>query len=261
MNRLIIWFLSVSAIVSVFNSCISEFEDLAFTVKGIVHRGYHLIHLENTMESFQAAEKKGFKHLEIDINFTKDFQPVILHDNLLDKQSDTSGSINDFSLSDIGSINLKGGYKIPSLVSFFQKFGNSFETVFIDLKEPCPDSGLINFAEILKKQNSLVTIITTCINPKVIRSLKSMDPNLILGADNSNVSFEENVDECMKQGYKHVLVSFSQLDKNLCFIAHANGIKIYAYTPNTQQDILKTLKFGIDGIITDNPDLLQQMLN
>ncbi len=260
-NRLIIWFLSVLVIALLFNSCISKYEDLASTVKAIVHRGYHLVHLENTIESFSAAQKKGFQHIEIDISFTKDFQPVILHDNLLDKQSDTSGSINDFNFSELNNITLNGGYKIPSLVDFFQRFGDSFETVFIDLKEPCPDSGLISIAKILENHNTSVEAITTCTNLKVIRRLKELNPNLSLGADNSQVDFEVNIDECIKQGYKHVLVSFTQLDKNLCFIANSNGIKVYAYTPNTQTDILKTLKFGVDGIMSDNPDLLQQMLN
>src|SRR3989339_1531256 len=113
-NHLTTRFLSVLVIVFTFNSCVREDEDLATKVNIIAHRGYHMLQRENTIESFQAAYKKNFKHLEFDISFTKDYQPVILHDYLLDEQSDTTGSIGDFSFSDVNYINLSGGYKIPS---------------------------------------------------------------------------------------------------------------------------------------------------
>jgi len=88
-----------------------------------------------------------------------------------------------------------------------------------------------------------------------------MDPNLTLGSDDAANGFEDNLAECMNQKYKHLLISFDLLDKHLCFIAHANGIKVYAYTPNAEQDMLRSLSFDIDGIMSDNPDLLQQILN
>ena len=259
-NPLTTRFLLVSAIVFIFNSCVREDESLTERVKIIAHRGYHLVQLENTFESFQTASKKGFTHLEFDINFTKDYQPVILHDNLLDAQADTSGSINDFYFSDINTITLSGGYKIPSFDTVMQKLGTSFETFFIDLKEPCPDSGLINFAKVIEKNHAYATTIITSANPDVIRRLKNLDPALIVGSDDASGDFEDNLDECIKQKYKHLLISFELLDKHLCFIAHANGIKVYAYTPNSEQDMLKCLSFDIDGIMSDNPDLLKQLL-
>jgi len=247
-------------IVFIFNSCIREDENLADKVSIIAHRGYHLTKLENSYESFQAAAKKGFKHLEFDIFFTKDYQPVILHDGDLSHQTDTTGSISDFLVSDLRNIQLNGGYKIPILDTVLQRFGNSFETIFIDFKEPCPDSALISFVEIIKKNNSYKNTITTCMNPDVIRRLKQMDAGLTLGSDGAANGFEDNLDECIKSGYKHVLVYHPQLDKHLCFIAHARGIKVYAYSPNSEQELVQSLSYDIDGIMTDNPDLLRQII-
>jgi len=253
-------FLLALAIVFVFNSCIREDDSLSDKIKIIAHRGYHSVQLENTMESFNAASKKGFKHLEFDIFFTKDFHPVILHDGALDSQSDTTGSINEMNLSDLNHITLNGGYKIPVLDSVLKKISSDFETIFIDLKEPCPDSGLTVFTEIIKKRHSYSNTIITSMNPEVIRKLKIIDPNLNLGADGAANGFEDNLDECIKQKYNHVLVYFIQLDKHLCYIAHAKGIKVYAYTPFSEQELLRTLSYDIDGIMTDNPDLLKQII-
>jgi len=259
-NLLITRLLLALGIGFIFNSCIREDESLADKVKIIAHRGYHSTKLENTTEAFDDAYKKGYKHIEFDICFTKDFQPVILHDNLLDPQSDTTGSINEMNLTDLQYINLTGGYNIPVLDSVLHKIGGKFETIFIDLKEPCPDSGLVNFANLIKKHNSYANTITTSMNPEIIRKLKIIDSRLVLGADGASNGFEDNLDECIKQKYLHVLVYFTQLDKHLCFIAHAYGIKVYAYTPCSEQEILQSLHYDIDGIMTDNPDLLKQIM-
>jgi len=258
--QLITRFLPVLAIVFVFSSCLREDESLADKVKIIAHRGYHLEKLENTTEAFQAALNKEYKHLELDICFTKDFIPVVLHDNLLDGQSDTTGLINDMNLADLKFINLTGGYQIPILDTLLHKLNGRFETLFIDLKQPCSDSSLINLAKVINKHNAYSNTITTCMNPDVTRKLKSIDGNIVLGTDGANNGFEDNLNECIEQKYKHILVYLQQLDKHLCYIAHANDIKIYAYTPNTQTDMLKALNYDIDGIMTGNPDLLKQII-
>lgn len=258
--RLTIRFLLLSVTVFIFNACIREDESLADKVKIIAHRGYHALKLENTAESFIEAYNKGYKHIEFDISFTKDFQPVILHDNPLDQQSDTTGSISDMYLSDLDNISLTGGYSIPVLDSIMRKMSNNFETIFIDLKEPCPDSGLVNFAKVIKKYNAYSNTITTSMNPQIIRTLKNIDPKLNLGADGTGNGFEDNLYECIQQKYKHVLVYFPHLDKHLCYIAQAKGISVYAYTPYSEQEILQSLQYDIDGVMSDNPDLLKQII-
>jgi len=254
-NRLIIQYLWVLVIILVFSSCDREYEILNDNVKIIAHRGYHLTKLENTVESFEEAYKSNYKYIEFDINFTKDCQPVILHDNLLDNQSNTIGLVSNIYLSDIQNINLNGGYKIPELNNVLQAFKDKFETFFIDLKGDCSDSCLVNYSNLIKKYNLYSKIITTSSNPEIVLMLKKIDPNMVLGLDGN---FEDYLQECIKYKYKHLLVPYIQLDKHLCFIAHANNIKVYAYTANSGQQMLKSLKFEIEGIMSDNPDLLKQ---
>lgn len=257
-NRSIIRCLLVLATVFIFSSCVRENEWLADNVQIIAHRGYHLSKLENTYESFEDAYQRGYKYVEFDIHFTKDFLPVILHENALDNQSDTTGSINDMYFSDVQNINLIGGYKIPSFEIALQRFYGKFLTFIIDMKEPCSDSGLINLASLIKKYDAYTKTIITCTNPEKLLKLKKIDKNLILG--NNGVNFEDDLNECLNQKNKHVTVYYPQLDKHLCFIAKANGIKVFAYPPNSQQQMLQSLSYDIDGIMTDNPDLLKQLL-
>ncbi|MBM2816718.1 MAG: glycerophosphoryl diester phosphodiesterase [Ignavibacteria bacterium] len=257
-TRLITRSLLVLAIVLSFSSCIRENELVSDRVQIIAHRGYHITLLENTTESFEAAYQKEFRHLELDIFFTKDFQPVVIHDKDLDSQSDTTGSINDMYLADVKKIRLNNNYKIPIFEEVLRDFGSKFETIFIDLKEPCPDSGLKNFDLMINKHNLYTRTITTGTIHETVRKLKEIDSNLQLGTDGEN--FEDELYECIQQKYKHVLVPYDQLNNHLCYIAKANKIKVYAYTPNSEQQMLQSLRYNIDGIMTDYPDLLRQMI-
>jgi len=252
--------LSVWVIAFIFSSCIHKDVDLSETVQVILHRGYHLAERENTQESFNSAHKQGYDHIEFDICFTRDFVPVILHDLQMDGQSDTTGLIGDLAVSDLDSIRLNGGYSIPVLDEALRKMDGYFKTIFIDLKAPCPDSGLRNFISIIRKRNLFATTVTTSADLEVVRKLQTWEPRLLLGTDGTENGFENNLAEAMKQNYGVVLVILSQLDKHLISIAHANHIKIYAYTADTELEMEEALRYDIDGIMTDNPDLIRRIL-
>ena len=219
---IILWLLALG-IVSVFSNCKRINDGLADKIMVIAHKGYHVNAHENTLESFDAAYKKDFKNIEFDIHFSKDYQPFIFHDEVLDGISDTTGTVYELYLKDIEKVNLTGGAKIPSFEGFLKNYVNAFNVVFIDIKEPCPDSGLINFAKLISKYNFYAQSVITSSNPDVIVRLKNIDTLLSLGADGD---FEDDLFICIEQNYKYLLVRSVQLNKHLCYIAHAKGVKV-----------------------------------
>lgn len=258
MKCMITRYVLVLATIIIFNSCVIEDEPYNDTFKIIAHRGYHIIDLGNTEESFDAAYEKNYKNIEFDVCFSSDNQAVIIHDYKLDDQSDTKGFIYDIPIADIMNINLAGGYKIQSLDSAFLKFSNSFESMFIDVKQPCSDSALINFAALVKKYNLYHKLIITGPYQEIISRLRTIDANLPLGIEGE---FESTLQLCVEENYKYLLISFSELDEKLCFLASKNNIKVYVFTPNTRSEIINCIKYNIDGAMSDNVDLMRQILN
>jgi glycerophosphoryl diester phosphodiesterase len=73
-------------------------------VKGIAHRGYSRRAPENTLISFEMAFQKGFRHVECDVEWTKDGVPVLLHDETIDRTArnkDGSGISGPVRIGDI----------------------------------------------------------------------------------------------------------------------------------------------------------------
>ncbi len=107
------------------------------------HRGSSATHPENTMEAFAAAVAAGVDQLETDVRITKDGELVLIHDATLDRTTNGSGDVKDYTLTELKALDAgvyKGeafaGCRIPTLIEFMD-YVAQFDrlTLDIELKE------------------------------------------------------------------------------------------------------------------------------
>jgi glycerophosphoryl diester phosphodiesterase len=105
------------------------------------HRGYSVKAPENTLPAIRRAAAAGAKHVELDVNLTKDDVPVLMHDKYLGRTTNGTGQVELRSYSyvralDAGSwfSDAYAGTKVPSLVSALRLAQSLGLTVIIDLK-------------------------------------------------------------------------------------------------------------------------------
>jgi glycerophosphoryl diester phosphodiesterase len=89
------------------------------------HRGWSSRYPENSMLAFRAAAEIGVDQIEMDIRVTRDGELVVFHDETVDRVSNGSGKVCDFTLKELQSFDIgikKGeefsGTRIPTLVEF-----------------------------------------------------------------------------------------------------------------------------------------------
>lgn len=70
-------------------------------MKVYAHRGYSGRYPENTMLAFKEAEKTGCYGIELDVQLTKDGEVVIIHDERVDRTTDGTGWVRDFTLEEL----------------------------------------------------------------------------------------------------------------------------------------------------------------
>ena len=111
------------------------------------HRGWSEKYPENTMEAYQAAIDLNVDQLEIDIRITKDGELVLIHDATVDRTTNGTGKVCDFTLAELRELDAgswKGeqfkGAKIPTLLEFMELIKDLPDmTVDFELKEyPVP---------------------------------------------------------------------------------------------------------------------------
>ena len=106
------------------------------TVAG--HRGDPSHYPENTMSAFISAYEKGAHMIETDVHLTKDMVLVLMHDDTVDRTTDSSGALKDMTLEEVMKLNA-GREDAPERVPLFEDFmawvSKTELTVNIEIKE------------------------------------------------------------------------------------------------------------------------------
>ena len=235
----------------------------------IAHRGFSGKYPENTMIAFEKAVEVGCDGIETDVQFTKDKVAVICHDETIDRTSDGSGFISQYTYKELLNMN------------FGVKFGNEFKNT----KIPTLDELLAYVKETgiylnLELKNSIV--LYEGLEEMVIKKIYDYDlsNNVILSSFNHYSMVKcKSIDAKIKTGllYEAGLykpekyaeyVGCDALHPHFLSVIHKSiveGIKskdffINTYTVNDEKYMKILIDLGIDGIITNYPDKLKSLL-
>ncbi len=88
---------------------------------GFAHRGGAKLFPENTLASLEGTLALGLRHFETDVHLTRDGVPVLFHDATVDRTTDGTGRIADFSLAELRR--LDAGYRFRALDGGFSHRG------------------------------------------------------------------------------------------------------------------------------------------
>ncbi len=243
----------------------------------IAHRGSRVLWPENTMEAFSQAVALGFRFLETDLHLTADGVLVCFHDDTVDRTTDGTGAVDSFSFDELASLdagfrhNSLGGHpfrgKGVSIPSLEEAVTALPEVSFVvDLKADGQVRLLADLIERLSLQDRLIVgsfsdqrleEFREATGGRVATSTGAMLSRMWLlasrvgrgaGGDASALQLPTQV-----RGIKVV-------DKKLVDTAHANGLQVHVWTVNDPVEMEAYLDLGVDGIISDRPDLLREVL-
>ncbi|WP_176706625.1 glycerophosphodiester phosphodiesterase [Paenibacillus hemerocallicola] len=103
-------------------------------IRGIAHRGDPVRFPENTLSAFQAACEMEFTHLELDVHLSKDGVPVLSHDFALDRMTDGTGLIRDYTVEQLKRFRVKEIETIPTLEETMRLLKGKI-SVLVELKQ------------------------------------------------------------------------------------------------------------------------------
>ncbi|MDF2650316.1 MAG: glycerophosphodiester phosphodiesterase [Paenibacillus sp.] len=103
-------------------------------IKGIAHRGDPVNYPENTLTAFRAAYELDFTHTELDVHLSKDGVPVIMHDFAIDRMTNGTGLIRDYTVAELKQFVVKETETIPTLEEVLKLLKGNMN-VLIELKQ------------------------------------------------------------------------------------------------------------------------------
>ena len=230
----------------------------------IAHRGFKTIAPENTIVAFSKAIELDVDGIELDVHLSKDKRIVVIHDETLQRTTNGSGYVKDFNYNDFKKLDAGSWFsaeykreKIPMLEEVFELLKDSKKILNIELK-----NSIVEYEDIERMVIDMIvkytfqehTIISS-FNHYSLRKVKAIKPEIRTAILCNNITFE--LLEYMKK-YKanDIHINVLALNKELLNCCKANGIKLRCFTVNAKSDMKKLVQIGVDGIITDYPDVL-----
>lgn len=220
----------------------------------IGHRGAAGLAPENTLASIRAGIQAGVDILELDIYMTRDRVTVLLDDNILQKTHELQAPVRTFSFEQLKSLHADSSpIKLETILDRY------FGAILINLELKSIGSGKV-VTELLKNRLDAKPFLWDNI------ILSSHKPTELIDARQSskyaNLALLHELNSFAYLRYHRSLqftaIGFHRLhiNKLALEIAKKAGIFTYAYTVNRPEAAKRLEELGIDGVVTDRPDIL-----
>ncbi|XP_022608307.1 glycerophosphodiester phosphodiesterase 1-like [Seriola dumerili] len=154
----------------------------------VAHRGGSHDAPENTLAAIREASRNGATGVELDLSFTADGVPVLMHDETVDRTTNGSGPVNKLQIVQLRRLDAAAhhrlkvkfsGEKVPTLQEAVEECIRHQLTIFFDVKGQ-PDKAASVLHEIYKKFPALYnSSVVSSLEPKVIYKMRQTDPNVV----------------------------------------------------------------------------------
>src|SRR5437660_7666970 len=107
----------------------------ATKILSVGHRGAAALEPENTIRSFRRAIELGCDFAECDVHLTRDGQLAVMHDAAVDRTTNGSGPISDFTMAELKQLDAGQGERVPTLDEVLETVRGRIK-LLIELKGP-----------------------------------------------------------------------------------------------------------------------------
>lgn len=237
--------------------------------KIFAHRGASAYAPENTVEAFALAMEQGADGIELDVQMTKDDQVVVIHDETIDRVSDGTGAVRDYTLEELKKFHFSNHMEnyenvvIPTLKEVLDLIKSSNMMLNIELK-----TGIYWYPNLEEKTMELVKeagmedrVIYSSFNHYSIKKILELNPHAECAFLYSDVIL--NVDKYAKNAGVcglHPAVYHLKMAEFLKEYQES-GLKVRVWTVNKKEDMEKFIKADLEAVITNYPDKALEMRN
>lgn len=191
--------------------------------------------------------------IEVDVQITRDDVPVIRHDRLLDRTTNTSGYTTDFFWTEYEkSIRLKNGEKILSLEELCFYISQKRQKLYLDVKTFGNEASVLN---ICLKHLRTDQFYYGSFHNHSIKLVKQINPDIqtIMIIEGNPINIQMVIENA---GCDIVAAGFETLEEDTVQLVQELGKKIFTWTVNDIREIKRARELGVDGIVSDYPDRL-----
>lgn len=236
-------------------------------VLAIAHRGGAALSLENTLEACARSYALGFRYLEVDVRLSADGVPMLFHDASLLRLAGRRRDLGTLTAAELSDVVLRDGQHIATLAEAMVRFRDAYFA--IDVKE----SGAV--PAVLAVVRELDATDRVCLTggwdsslrrgrdilaPGIATSLGWRGSSAVVATGRARLGTP-----WWRSGaaFAHVPLHLGPVPTYGPAVierAHRLGMRLIVWGSRTSAQMHRLLDDGADGIITDHPDVLREVL-
>ncbi|HEV8714444.1 MAG TPA: glycerophosphodiester phosphodiesterase [Candidatus Binatia bacterium] len=245
------------------------------------HRGASGEAPENTLVAFRRAANIGVSYVELDVHATHDGQIVVIHDETLERTTNGKGKVQEYTLAELRQLDAgywfstdtqqfpfrAAGVRIPTLAEVLREFPQLKFTVEIKQVEPPIEESVTT---VVRDCGRAEDVILASEHDRVISRVRTLAPDIATSfATGDVVDFIQRVSTGQLAEYRPAGLALQIPPKfhevplvtaETVTAAHALGLEIHVWTINEPQEMERLLDLGVDGIMSDFPGRLREVV-
>jgi len=243
--------------------------------RALVHRGWRLDELtgmENSMSAFRRAMAEGFRYLEMDVHATSDGVVVVCHDPTLDRTTDAAGPIAEQPWDRVSRARVAGREPVPSLRRVIDELPGAL--LNIDVKA---DSAVRPTLDLITQMDVWHRVCLASFSANRLSTLRRAGGERLITSCSPRDALSLRARGWLRQarvgwagGWLPVPAQLAQVprrqgpltvvDPAFLAAAHQLGMEVHVWTIDDAAEMRELLDMGVDGLVTDRPDVLRELL-
>lgn len=239
----------------------------------IAHRGASAYYPENTMIAFEKAVEMKAEMIELDVALSKDGIPIVFHDAQLNQHTNGDGYLSAFTLDELKELDAGSWFdpkysnqQIPTLKEVLQ-FAQDTIALNIEIKSEAVSDSIDGGIE--KKVVELVSefdmqnhVLFSSFDYRTLLHFKELAPKIPVALLYNKAQSNYLLPNQLVKKYKVDAFNCSYRQLSRGWIANLNEYRIpsFIYTVNSKKRMQKLIEAGVNGIFTDKPDLLRNVV-
>lgn len=251
----------------------------------IAHQGGDGVWPGDTMLAFENAVAIGSDVLEMDAHITKDGHIVLMHDEEVDRTTDGTGLIEDLTLDEIKRLDAaydwstddgatfpyRGqGIQVPALDELFERFPQMRYVIEIKLTRNPIDKPL---CELIRRHDMQDKVLIASFHDEAMQNFRAICPEVATSAARTEVRNYVILGKAFLWGFippdyqtvqppwdPEESLGITIMTERFIRESHTKNLRVEPWTVNDPELMRQYIEWGVDGIITDRPDLMIEVL-
>lgn len=228
------------------------------------HRGYSSAAPENTLPAFQLAIDHGSDRAELDVQMTKDGVVMVTHDASLRRCTGRNAYIYDLTYDEVRKLDAGrwfsakyAGTKIPTLEEVLDLCKGKIQ-LNIEIKPNAATPELeAETVRIIREKGFEKDCVITSQSYETLCKVKELDPEIETGYILAlGVGSFYDLPEADFFSVEATFITSGMVQQ-----IHKRGKTISAWTVNREEDASNMLSLGVDDVITDKPEMVQELIS